>query len=198
MTIVILGGGISKDETLPLQVKKRLKKAIKISKKRGFDRFLVCGKYSFLFSEDEVPSVTEAKIMKDYLVSKGIDKKNIFLEEKSMDTISNAYYAKTEYFLPENENKGLIITSDYHLPRSKAIFKKIFGKNYQLDFIGVSTDANKKLINRQKELLNKFEKMTKNMQVGDHDFLRDKFFKAPYYQKKRAAWIKNITTKGDE
>lgn len=197
MTIVILGGGVNNNK-LPDQVKKRLDKAIKISKNRDFDRFLVCGKYSFLFSEDEAPSVTEAKIMKDYLVSKGIKEKNIFLEEKSMDTISNAYYAKTEYFLPEDENESLIITSNYHLPRVKYIFKKMFGDEYKLEFEGVEAQASKKLINRQKELLAKFKEITKNMKSGDHEFFKGKFFNIKYYKEKREDWVKNITAKGNE
>lgn len=197
MTIVVLGGGIENNK-LPEQVKKRLNEAIKISKERGVDRFLVCGKYSFLFDKSEAPEITEAELMKRYLIKQGIDKGNIYLENKSMDTISNAYFAKTEHFLPEGETEGLVITSEYHIPRVKYIFEKIFGKGFDLEFKGIKTGASKRLLERQKELLNDFKEMTEEMDTGDHEFFKDKFFNIDYYKRKRENWIKNLTAKGNE
>jgi uncharacterized SAM-binding protein YcdF (DUF218 family) len=196
MTIVILGGGITDRGDLPSQVEKRLNKAIKVSKERGIDRFLVSGRYSFLFDEKEAPSTTEAKLMKEYLVRKGIDKENIFLEEKSMDTISNAYYTKTEYFLPEGEKEAVVISSNYHIPRVKYIFKKVFGKEYNLEFTGIKTDNSKKLIKRQKRLLEEMKELTADMKDGDHNFFKGKFFNVEYYKRKRPSWVKNKASKG--
>lgn len=198
MTIIVLGGGITGKGKLPGQVKKRLDKAIEISEKEDIDRFLLCGKYSFLYSKKEIPDITEAELMKDYLIKKEIKGKNIFLEKKSMDTISNAYFAKKDYFLPNNESEAIIITSEYHLSRVKTIFKKIFGKNFNLRFEGVASKTSEKIRRRQKELLDEFKQLTKKMKDGEHKFFRDKFFTIDYYKKKRKDWIKNLTTKGDE
>ena len=195
MTIVILGGGI-KDGKLPSQVKKRLLKGLNLSEKKDSENFLLCGRWSFLL--DEKPKKTEARLMKEFLVSKGVDEDRIHLEEKSMDTISNAYYVKTEYFLPKEEKKGLIITSNYHLPRVKYIFEKMFGDNYDLEFKGIQTKASKKLIKRQQELLEKFKKLTEDMKDGNHEFFKDKFFNIDYYKEKREDWVKNKTAKGNE
>ena len=195
MTIVVLGGGID-EEHLPSQVKKRLEKAISIFKSRGADRFLLCGKYSFLF-DSETPEVTEAQLMKYYLIESGIDEENICLEEKSMDTISNAYFAKTEYFLPEREKDAVVVSSNYHIPRVRFIFKKMLGEDYNLEFEGIKTDSSEKLIERQKELLEEMKELTEGMADGDHKFFKDKFFNIDYYKRKRPSWIKNKTSKGD-
>ncbi len=195
MTVVVLGGGI-KDGKLPLQAKKRLDKAIKISETRDIDRFLVCGKYSFLTDKNDLPEKTEAEIMKEYLLNEGVDSNKIFTEKESMDTISNAYYAKTEYFLPQNETEGIIITSEYHIPRVKYIFEKIFGNKFDLKFEGVETKADDRLLKRQQELLNKFKELTSSMEDGDHNFFKGKFFNIDYYTEKRPAWIKKKTSKG--
>ncbi|MGM0438942.1 MAG: YdcF family protein [Patescibacteria group bacterium] len=195
MTIVILGGGID-DGKLPEQVKKRLDKAINVSKERGVDRFLVCGRWSFLFTDSETPSTTEARLMKKYLINQGVNENNIFLEEKSMDTISNAYYAKTEYFLPEKEKGAIVISSNYHIPRVKYIFEKTFGEEYSLEFIGIETDNSQKLLKRQERLLKEMRKLTSDMKNGDHEFLKTLFFNADYYKRKRPAWVKNKTSKG--
>ncbi len=196
MTITVLGGGIVAGKKAPDQVVKRLHRAIEISEEKGVDRFLLCGKYSFLTDENDLPEKTEAEIMKDYLLSQRIDSNRIFTEKKSMDTISNAYYAKTEYFIPENETESIIITSDYHIPRVKYIFKKIFGPDYDLHFQGVKTKSGRRLIERQKELLDKFKELTSSMEDGDHDFFKGKFFNIDYYTEKRPAWIKKKTAKG--
>ncbi len=196
MTIVVLGGGLTKEEKLPDQVKRRLDKALKISKKRKIDSFLTCGKYSFLLTKEDRPQSTEARLMKNYLISKKVDRKKIHLEEKSMDTISNAYYAKTEYFIPQNETEGIIITSAYHIPRTKYIFEKIFGTNFNLEFEGIETGANDRLLKRQGELLNKFMEMTQGMKTGDHQFLKDKFFEDDYYKEERPSWVKKKVARG--
>lgn len=196
MTIVVLAGGITENENLPQQTQNRLDKAIELFEQKKGDRFLVCGKYSFLFEEEEQPSVTEAELMKNYLINQGIEKGKIWTEKKSMDTISNAYYAKTEYFLPENETEGIIVSSNYHLPRAEFIFKKIFGKEYNLNFVGVKNNPEKKLIKRQQKLLEETKQLTKDMETGNHEFFEDKFFNIDYYQRKRPNWVKDKTTKG--
>ncbi len=199
MTITVLGGGITEDEKLPKQSIKRLRKAIELFKKKKADRFLVCGKYSFLYG-DKAPKTTEADLMKKFLLSKQIEEKKIFTEKKSMDTISNAYFAKTEYFLPEDEKEAIIVTSDYHVKRVKYIFEKIFGPEFNLGFTGVSANIKNKerLKQRQQKLLKEAKKMTREMKDGDHEFFKGKFFNMDYYRKKREQWIKNLTAKGDE
>jgi hypothetical protein len=132
------------------------------------------------------------------LVSKGIDESNIFLEEKSMDTISNAYYSKTIYFLPENENKGVVISSNYHIPRVKFIFKKTFGSDFNLEFVGVETHPSKRMKKRQLKLLEEMKDFTKEMKDGNHQFLKGKLFNHDYYNKKRPAWVKKKTGTGRE
>ena len=190
MTIVILGGGI-KDGKLPSQVKKRLLKGLNLSEKKDSENFLLCGRWSFLL--DEKPKKTEARLMKEFLVSKGVDEDRIHLEEKSMDTISNAYFAKTEYFLNRNELKAVVVSSNYHIPRVKYIFEKTFGDSFNLEFVGIDTDPEERLVKRQEKLLEEMKEFTKGMKDGDHEFLKDKFFDDHYYNKKRPDWIKRKT-----
>ena len=190
MTIVILGGGI-RDRDLPPQVEKRLLKGLALSKKRGVENFLLCGKWSFLL--DKKPKKTEARLMKEFLVSKGVDESKVHLEEKSMDTISNAYFAKTEYFLNKEDSEAIIISSNYHIPRVKYIFEKTFGDSFNLEFVGVDTDPEERLIKRQEKLLEEMKEFTEGMKDGDHEFLKDEFFDDYYYNKKRPDWVKRKT-----
>lgn len=200
MTIVILGGGIDKNGNFPQYVKKRLDKAIEIFEKNKNSKILVSGKYSFLYPKNLIPPITEAQAMKNYLIKRGILKKNIFLENKSKDTMSNAYYAKKTYFILKKEKKAKIITSEFHLPRVKYIFKKVFGKDYKFQYIPVSSNLNKKsaekVKKRQKELLKKTKEILNEMKGGDHNFLKNKFYKLKYYREKRPDWVIDFVTQG--
>ena len=200
MTIVILGGGISKEGKLPKRTKIVLNKACEISKKYKDPTFLVCGRYSFLYPKDKLPKTTESRAMKEYLSQFGVPKRKIYIENKSKDTIGNAYYAKKLYFLPRKERKGVIVTSEFRLERVKFIFKKIFGKNYQLKFVTVpSSSRNKKrgkITERQKMLLKKTKEILNKMKPGDHNFLRGKLYKLKYYKEKRPDWVIKFTTEG--
>ncbi len=196
MTIIVLGGGITSNEKLPLQVKDRLDEGVKLFRTKNYDCFLVCGRYSFLFEDNETPNTTEAKLMKKYLLNKGISEDFIFLEEKSMDTMSNAYFAKTEYFIPKKKKSATVVTSDYHLKRVEYVFNKFFGPDYSLAFLGVKTKNNDIMTKRQKELLLETKELTKDMHDGDHKFFDNKFFSINYYKKTRSAWIKKITKEG--
>lgn len=200
MTIVVLGGGINTKGQIPEQSKKRLDRAIEVFKKQKQANILLCGKHSFLYPKDKIPPKTEAEAMSDYLLSRGIKKSVIFLEKKSKDSIGNAYYAKKLYFIPKKESQAIIITSEFHMERSKFIFQKIFGKKYHLKFTSAPSPLKgrkrEQFVKRQKDLLKKTKTMLANMELGDHNFLKGKLYKLKYYKTKRPAWVIRFTTQG--
>jgi uncharacterized SAM-binding protein YcdF (DUF218 family) len=62
-----------------------------------------------------------------YLVAKGIPPARILLDTWSLDTIGNAYFARLMHCEPRELTRLLVITSDFHMPRTQAIFNWIFG-----------------------------------------------------------------------
>ncbi|MBP7796146.1 MAG: YdcF family protein [Elusimicrobiales bacterium] len=66
---------------------------------------------------------SDADISKKILISLGVNAKDIFLENKSMDTYQNAIYSK---MISDQNNfkKPIIITEAIHIPRSIYLFKK--------------------------------------------------------------------------
>lgn len=65
----------------------------------------------------------------DYLITQcGVPAGSILKECSSYDTIGNAYFAATIHAVPAGWNGGrlAIVTSDFHMPRSRAIFETIF------------------------------------------------------------------------
>ena len=131
--IIVLGGGINPDSSLPPLPKLRVEKGVKLYKK-GIARYMiVTGKLGY--SVKYTPRKTEARVMKDYAVSLGIPKNKIFTENKSRSTIENARFTKEKLLEPKRFKDLVIVTSEFHIKRSKYIFNKILGKSYNLKFL---------------------------------------------------------------
>ena len=77
---------------------------------------------------------SEAQVMKEYCLSKGIPESSIIMEEKALDTIGNGVFCAMEIqgkYLPQ---VIYVVSSCYHMARSEFIFQKCFGPGYRFDF----------------------------------------------------------------
>ena len=155
--VIILGGGVREDGTLPIWVLRRIKKAIEYQNKTRY--FITSSAYTTnkkpVINKMGFP-VNESVKMGELLVKAGIDESRILTERWSHDTIGNAYFTRLIHTDQLNLKKLLIITSEFHLPRSKTIFKWIFGLNnsflkpYKLDFESVSDSKINSIIIRSR------------------------------------------------
>jgi len=68
---------------------------------------------------------SEAEIAKKLLLSLGVDKDDILIEEKSRDTFENAKHVK-ELTEKHGIKKIILVTSAFHMKRSMLIFDKFF------------------------------------------------------------------------
>lgn len=125
--IMVPGGGLD-EEGRPLPcVLSRLDAAL--AHANTSDYFLMLGRYSA-----HVPPVVdnasfpidEATAAGSYLIDHGIEGSRIYLDRWSMDTIGNAVFARLMHSDPRAWRKLLVITSEFHMPRVRAIFDWIF------------------------------------------------------------------------
>lgn len=130
--IVILASGINPDGSLPIVCKLRVEKGVELYKQRVAKNIIMSGKWPFTI--DYKPPRTEASAMKDYAVKLGINKEHIFIEEKSQDTIGNIFFTKKLFLEPNKWRKIILVTSDFHMPRTKYLCKKILGPDYKINF----------------------------------------------------------------
>ncbi|MFD2443601.1 YdcF family protein [Bacillus sp. CGMCC 1.16607] len=63
--------------------------------------------------------ITEAEAIKRDLTEQGIHESRIILEDKSTNTIENINFSKK--LIPNNLEKGLIVSNDFHIFRAKMI-----------------------------------------------------------------------------
>ena len=67
--------------------------------------------------------LSEAQIMKNYLIQQGINKERILTENRSKNTYENFLYAKQKFPVLQKK-EVLLVTSDFHLFRSKFLAKR--------------------------------------------------------------------------
>ena len=65
--------------------------------------------------------LTEAAVMKDWLVAQGVEPKRIVCEARSTDTMENVVFT-TDLFLRDSDTSILLVTSKTHMLRAAALF----------------------------------------------------------------------------
>lgn len=125
--ILIPGGGVRAGGDLPPWVANRLDRAIE---RRG-DGYLIVLSAGTPHRppplDDHGYPVVEAMAEARYLLRRGVPQQRILTETASYDTIGNAYFSLAIHVLPRNFRHLLVITSDFHMARTQAIFEWIYG-----------------------------------------------------------------------
>lgn len=116
--IIVLGCKIRKDGTVMPLLRGRLDVAVSFyNKLKDKPSFIVCG------GKGEDEPISEAESMMNYLISVGVPKNKILLEDKSKTTVENLKYAKEKFNI--RKEKCIVCTSKYHLIRTMEICKKL-------------------------------------------------------------------------
>ena len=112
--IIVLGAGLKKNKPT-LALKYRIETAADYAKENPKTKMIVSGG----LGKDEL--ISEAECMKIELIKLGIEENRIIKEDLSTNTYENMKFSKN--YIQENE-KGIIVTNDYHLFRSIKLAKK--------------------------------------------------------------------------
>lgn len=125
--VLIPGGGLAASGDVLPWVEARLERAIALSPSPQFFIPLSAG------TPHKPPPVDvngfpvlESIAAAHYLQHRGIEGSRILPETVSLDTIGNAYFARLQHIEPLQLRKLHVITSAFHLPRTRAIFDWIF------------------------------------------------------------------------
>lgn len=141
--VIIPGGGVSADGELPAWTLRRLDAALAVDSTRYFIT-LSAGTFHKPLPVDAAGfPVFESVVAAQYLQRAGVESSRVLFETCSYDTIGNAYYARTIHTEPMQLRRLKVITSEFHMPRTQAIFEFIFSErfsalDYELDFEVVS------------------------------------------------------------
>ena len=116
--IIVLGAQVKPDRTLSVQLSWRMDAAIEAYQKKNVP-IVVCG------AQGPDEPCTEAEAMREYLLKEGIPENSILSDPESFNTNENLENAKELLKEFPDIRRVLIVTSDYHVPRSLAIAQDV-------------------------------------------------------------------------
>ncbi len=115
-TLLILGARVKGTPARPSQsLKERLDAALPYLFANRATTIIVCG------GQGPDESDTEANVMADYLITRGIERKRLIKEDTSTRTKENLLNAMAKREL----GKTVIVTNDFHLYRAKLLAKRL-------------------------------------------------------------------------
>jgi len=144
--ILIPGGGVREMGTLPIWTLRRLDKAIQIG---GYD-FIIPLSAGTTHKPPPLDNngrpIFESISAAKYLIENGVPSNKILVDISSYDTIGNAYFSRVIHVDPLDLKRLLVITSDFHMPRTKVIFSWVYNlkekkTEYELYFEKVSDEG---------------------------------------------------------
>ena len=150
--IIVPGGGLQPDGTLPPWVVPRFDRALAAASAATYIMPLSAGTVHKPPPLDSTGApVFEAIAGARYLIGRGFPADRIIPEIASWETLGNAYFCRVIHVEPRRFRRLLVITSAFHSARTEAIFRAVFALEplpvaYELDFeatpdTGVAPDA---------------------------------------------------------
>src|SRR3989338_2310659 len=124
--LIILGGGLNEKEEPNETTQLRYDTAVKVHQK--YDFLLISSDRTYR-PQGSQHLISEAEAGQRYLLKKGIPATKILLEEQSRDTFSNAYFCRLLFIDPMKIQQFTVLTSQFHLPKSKYVFSLVFPKS---------------------------------------------------------------------
>lgn len=124
--IVLLGGSIvssisvARDQISLNEAAERLTATAELALAYPDARIILSGGDAAMIIESEA----ESPLAADFLVSLGIARERIEIEDKSVDTYENAVFSQ-ELARPAEGERWLLVTSAYHMPRAMGVFRKV-------------------------------------------------------------------------
>ncbi|KAL3157303.1 hypothetical protein ABBQ38_001533 [Trebouxia sp. C0009 RCD-2024] len=134
--VVVLGGGLTPDGGIPAWGQQRLQTALAIHKQtsevtqtRSAGHMLMQHEPAFQHIQYMQQTcsaghvIHESSAYTSYLHKHGIPAKHLLKEVSSYDTVGNAYFCLVIHALPAGWRRLAVVTSDFHMPRTEAIFR---------------------------------------------------------------------------
>ena len=180
-TVIVLSQKTNRNGILADRTRERTEKDIEIFKDGIVKSITLSGGYERLV-DLEIP--THAEAMKKFAIEKGVPESKIIIEEKSLDTVGQAIFTKRYLAIPQKWKKIIVISSDYHIERVRAIFEFVYGKNFKISFVTTPTEGDgTKIRAKEKESLQSFYETFKDVNPWDDKKIFETLFaKHPYYK----------------
>jgi len=166
--IIVLANEMDERGNLNPESKARAIAAVEIFNSKKISQIVTCG---WAYRRDSEINIADA--FKAYMVNDlGVDPNKIISEVNSRDTVGDAFFTKTKIAIPFGWKNIIVVTSNYHLSRTREIFNFIYGPSFLLDFFCAEVEASSSLMKFEEISLLAFRKTFFGVNSGDdHEIL---------------------------
>lgn len=124
---------------------------------------VLCG---WAYRDDSNIPIADA--MKHYAIAEHrIPASAIVTERASRDTVGDAVFTKRNLANPRGWSRVLVVTSDYHLPRSLAIFSFVYGSRIEVLGAGTATAEDERKRAAEAQSMSAFQNTFEGVKAGD-------------------------------
>jgi vancomycin permeability regulator SanA len=141
--VICLSGGVNDDGSLPIHVQRRVNKAVELYKAGEINKFF----FPTGTTRRNVDKHLESEAMRTEAIKQGVPADKIVCEIMSQDTFGNAVFARALYIDPKGIREFLVVTSAFHMPKTKLLFNYTFPKKQ--GFVLKYIEASDRGLNKQ-------------------------------------------------
>lgn len=160
--IVVLANEMDSNGVLNNESLFRLKYATKQFFKKRSNKIISCG-WNYRNDTDLII----AEVFKKNFLKQGIPKNQIITENNSRDTVGDAFFTKENIVKRKKWYKILVVTSLYHVERTKLIFDYIYGSNYSITVEASDDIISDDLVKNEEKSTNSFRLTFKDVETGN-------------------------------
>lgn len=164
----------------PAQLHSCMDKAVEVYDSGQAPYIIVSGDHAISFDNRHISQpFRECDKMAEYLETRGVPSDAILREGESRDTISNLYFLKERFFLPQAMTKLVFPVASFRIPRLTFLCDKVLGDDYAVTFEPIQAEQG---VTYNEELTMRVQGLfLEPMSAGDHHWLDGKFYDAWMY-----------------
>lgn len=138
-TAIILGASVHSDGKLSPILKDRVDTALQLFKNGKVQNILISGDHR----EDDY---NEVSAMKNYLLERGVPEASIISDHSGIDTYDSMFRADAVF----NVDNAIVVTQQFHLPRTIFIARNLDLKYYGLEATSNAYQPDQQILRREK------------------------------------------------
>jgi hypothetical protein len=125
--VLVPGGGVREGGVLPPWVRARLDLALRLCEGSRIIALSAGTTYRPPPLDPNGFPIFESVAGARYLIAAGVPPEQILTETHSYDTIGNAFFSRVLHVDVLGLRRLLVITSEFHMPRTEAVFRWVYG-----------------------------------------------------------------------
>lgn len=168
--VVVLANLMEADGRLNEDSARRAARAAELYRALQAKTIITCG---WSYRDDSTISIGDA-LKKHCVLHHRVSEGSVLVEANSRDTVGDAYFTKVNIVRPRGWTGIVVVTSDYHVARTREVFEFVYGPCYRIRVVGVRTAMVSSKKESERESLEAFRRTFLGVPRGDSDAILDR------------------------